>query len=361
MVESTAASEPAILAGVEQWARLCGFVMHSRTGYDRQWTDKRWGIHVNPLPPKGSLLISPDGDELRGVEVSPATALAWALLVETEAESVDVGRCPACAKRGGPMEWSHGGAWVGGPDRIDGDVAKSYVGSGWSTSWVLLSEPLICGETHRLLLARPCPACNGTGREHIPAARLLLDVASGDTTARDMLLVHANYLQTKADPRGDLLMWALCLWAVPARVSDCAGASPSDPDLRLAHTAEALRWLERLTAQHELVRNRNAPVNTYTVTVGGHEYTVDAHSMTASEIAAALNAQGGPATFSANADGSSVVTTIRNGATSSTLIVASVLREADLSVLPQVPDEPSRRQHASHIGSRLGRRLGVRR
>src|SRR5690606_23755142 len=32
------------------------------------------------------------------------TALVWALLVEVEA-TVDVGRCPACVKRGGPFEW----------------------------------------------------------------------------------------------------------------------------------------------------------------------------------------------------------------------------------------------------------------
>jgi hypothetical protein len=63
---------------VEQWARVSGYVMHSRTGYDRNWKGRGWGIHVNPLPPHGTLLICEGGDELRGIEVSPAVALAWA-------------------------------------------------------------------------------------------------------------------------------------------------------------------------------------------------------------------------------------------------------------------------------------------
>lgn len=197
------------------------------------------------------------------------------------------------------------------------------------------AAPVFVGKQHRT-----CPA------EHAPVAVLLTDAADGDASALDALLTHADQLLADGNPLGQLLNWALLLWL----------REPAD----LTHADEAVRWLEWLTAQHELMRNRNA--SNYTVTVDGHEYSVTAHdSMTASEIAAALNEQGGPATFTANEDGGIVVTTINHGATNSTLIVAGSFGEADLLPIPQVSEEPTRRQHASHIGSRLGRRLGVRR
>ena len=179
---------------VEQWARGCGFVMHSRTGFDRTWSDKRWGIHVNPLPPNHTLLICPDGDELRGHEVSSAVALAWAMLVELDAGPVDVGRCPVCVKRGGPMEWAQMSR--------DGRAEWNVAGPGWNTA----------SHDWGWTATRPCLACNGTGRELIPAARLLLDVVSETRDARDILHAHADQLLANGDPAGMAIAWGL-LWS----------------------------------------------------------------------------------------------------------------------------------------------------
>ena len=204
-------------------------------------------------------------------------------------------------------------------------------------------------DARRQLATKTCPICEGTVERRAPVAVLLHDAAEGNTAARDFLLTHADELQAKGNPLGKLLSWALLLWM--RKSAD------------LTHADEAVRWLEWLTAQHELLRNRNA--NGYVVTVDGFEYhvpvTFTSDSMTAAEIAAALNAQGGPATFTASPNGDAVVTTILHDATSSTLIVAGNIREADLLPMRDVPEEPTRRQHAPHIGSRLGRRLGVRR
>ncbi len=253
----TAASDPDILAGVERWARVRGFVMHSRTGYDRNWKGTGWGIHVNPLPPGGSLLIVPDGvNELMGVEVPPALALAWALLVETDASPVDVGRCPACEGEG----------WL-----VEHEAEHEHDSRQWEPF------PRAAVEARRIA-ARPragsdsgsreplaCPACNGTGRETIPVARLLLDAATngarssadGKSIMRDAdrLLVHADHLQAaSAHGWGEMLAWALGPWS----------GEPKEPVWHPAwaaevitfghpHTAAALRWLEWLTWGRELI------------------------------------------------------------------------------------------------------------
>lgn len=276
------ASTPAdILRAVERWARVRGFVMHSRTGYNA-YDNKGWGIHVNPLPPNGSLLIVPPGvNELMGVEVSPALALAFALLVESGAASVDAGRCPSCVARGGPMEWAqreHSGEAM----RLK---ALGFVGDmerrGWEAA--LVKRP----RTKRPrwpasmvgVASRPCPACTGTGRETLPAERLLLDAA--DPMQYGILLVHADQLQAAGNPLGTLLAWALGPWTgeptAEAMCSECEGEGYREtgvehggmregydcPDCEgrghipgHPHTAEALRWLEWLTWAREFAAGR---------------------------------------------------------------------------------------------------------
>jgi hypothetical protein len=92
----TAASEPDILAGVERWARVRGFNRGHAQGV--LW---HCGLHAF-----GNFTIYvPNSFSTPTWSVAPAIALAWALLVETDAGPVDVGRCPACVARGGPMEW----------------------------------------------------------------------------------------------------------------------------------------------------------------------------------------------------------------------------------------------------------------
>jgi hypothetical protein len=237
LADSAAASEPGILAGLERWARLRGFVMHSRTGYDRNWKGGGWSIHVNPLPPRGSLLIVPDGvNELMGIEVSPALALAWALTVETDAASVDVGRCPDCDGRGR--------FWYDGEDCHPPGMVE-------------------------------CPVCN-SGRMVIAAARLLLDAVNGDARALEYLPKYADRLAFGGDPLGEALGLALGPWAgEPVDFGDCQRCegcgrvdwggfdTPAQPDrssspcpgcrngrlLGHPHTAAALAWLGRLSEQ----------------------------------------------------------------------------------------------------------------
>jgi len=155
-------------------------------------------------------------------------------------------------------------------------------------------------------------------RSEPPVGVLLSDAADGDATARDALLVHADKLVADGNPLGELLNWALLLWM----------REPAD----LTHADEAVRWLEWLTAQHELLRNREAivTIDEYIVAVDGYDYRI---------------------AVSANADG--LTYTIEYGTDSHIGV--------DLLSPPQVPEEPLRRGHAEHIGSRLGRRLGVRR
>lgn len=246
---TTAAPPSDILRAVERWARVRGFAFGGSPHDGQVWQlspDAR-GTEVNiwhhvgePAPPW---------------TVSPAIALAFALLVESGAASVDVGRCPACVARSGPrklvtVEWDsaislitveHFGqwGWVGGEGRF-----------------------VIAGQQY-VPMSRPCPACTGTGRETLPAQRLLLDAvpvgssveyavgiddhfapgwqannesdghtvvreecpprdgrarfrlwrfAPGVEMSRPVLLAHADQLQATGDPLGTLLAWALTLW-----------------------------------------------------------------------------------------------------------------------------------------------------
>lgn len=87
--------------------------------------------------------------------VSPLVALAWALAVEA-GERVDVGRCPACEARGcGPGRKLATHVWM----RDIETGLKIGPGRGWVPG------------------VRPCPDCNGTGRDTREVARLVLDAA----------------------------------------------------------------------------------------------------------------------------------------------------------------------------------------
>lgn len=279
----TAASSSDILRAVERWARAAH---------------------------RGDLTVFDDGvwvgHEWR--KLSPAIALAWALLVESGAESVDVGRCPACVARSGTRrlattEWrfiEH----ERGPHPYAAmavrEALRDFAAEGYSVEHDERRAPLPEFEGRVLVsirLARPCPACNGTGRETIPAARILLDAAEPcracddtgtvpagndfaacpDCPARQALRAHADHIQAAAHPLGDLLAWALRLWTgeptdcgpCPAclgfnplrrahgfaepRCPECSGAGRQ---LGHPHTAEAVRWLEWLTWARELAAER---------------------------------------------------------------------------------------------------------
>jgi hypothetical protein len=252
----TAASEPDILAGVERAAKAFGIFAPHR--HD----------HAHPLT---GWLVERDGaitrvlhGEYRIVQqVTPALALAFCLLLGSDAGPVDVGRCPACEARGGPMEWT---------------LLYTLRECEWRRplGWVI-GRTVWVGGILLWAASRLCPACNATGREPLPVARLLLDAASGDETARDRMLVHADQLQASGDPLGELLGLALGPWAAePTDCGECPTCKgrrlvPGDPpswanpygeppedcgcgDGRVVghpHTAAALRWLEWLTWARE--------------------------------------------------------------------------------------------------------------
>jgi hypothetical protein len=254
----TAASEPDILAGVERWARVRGFTL----GADPIKHGLQWGVAPRAVHGVTVWCWTDDSAEHR---LSPALALAWALLVETDAGPVDVGRCPACKGRG----WEEKQC-----SPVRGIERTALAIQGWGPTGGTF--PTDDGEHPTEIWRRPCPACNGTGRE-VPVARLLLDAASGDPAALDVLLVHADRLQADGDPRGEPLALALGPWSGESVdfgvCPDCKGRGtvPGDPpswenpygeppeecgcgDGRLfghARTAAALRWLEWLTWARE--------------------------------------------------------------------------------------------------------------
>lgn len=428
-----AASPADILRAVEWWARVRGFTVNGRP----------WGFAATLSAVHVAHYGSDDRFDTAWV-VPPAIALAWALLVETGFEPVDVGRCPACRGRGIWCVWHRG---LPDPDlgavQASGDAWRHL---GWET--FIKVERAASFLYYRLLRVKgeDCPACDGTGRETIPAERLLLNAVSGDATARDRLLVRADELQAAANPLGDLLAWALRLWAEEPTVDagpcepckgsggvykmepllgcvmsfgclDCGGADSRSGTGRLLghpHTAEAVRWSEWLTwgnwfAERHRERGRvvtilssdyprtaidwndspahdgmlgvrvdgdnQQPITVYggsllpeptfggtgeviSVTAGEHTYAVTTERpMTAGEIAAAFNEQGGPATF-VSADDGRVMSMGFHEASSASHIIAEL--QEPPAFIPE-PETLRHQPHARHIGARLGRRLGVRR
>jgi hypothetical protein len=224
----TAASEPDILAGVERSAKVLGIRAHHGNDAPRGW-------RITKASSNGGVLVMHQGathhDPAPFWTVSPAIALAFCLLLASGAGPVDVGRCPVCDPTG-----------YGYP-------------------------------------VYSCEACDGTGRETIPVARLLLDAASGDPTALDRLHVHADQLQAASvHDWGELLAWALGPWSGEpvdsgpcdddrcengmtdsggvtqwdtAAMVQCPACKGSARMLGHPHTAAALRWLEWLTWTRE--------------------------------------------------------------------------------------------------------------
>jgi hypothetical protein len=357
-----------MLAVVKWWARVRGFL----TEPGKDWTNHpEWVVH--PMSAHVSIgrfaAVDADGVESGGGgwRVSFAVALAWALLVESGAESVDVGRCPKCG----------GTTWERMP-AVKGDwmqALRNALENGWERD---PDDPTF--DRH---IGHRCPACTGTGRERTPVAVLLLDAVES-VDAREYLAAHADQLLAAGNPLGELIAWAVRLWMKPLRVSDCDGVTPDSIDLSFAHTAEAVRWLEWLTwgnwfAEHYLRNytfNAEPVTRVYTdslpllveptfggagevisVTAGEHTYSVTTERpMTASEIAAAFNEQGGPVTWSSYEDGSGLMAHFDEPGS----VGASVSMIEPPAFIPE-PESPRHQPHARHIGDRLGRRLGVRR
>jgi hypothetical protein len=131
----TAASEPDILAGVERAANALGIRAHHGNDAPRGW-------RITKASSNGGVLVMHQGathhDPAPFWTVSPAVALAFCLLLASDAGPGDVGRCLDCKGRGW-LWWD--GEDAHPPGRIE------------------------------------CPVCE-RGRKLVPVARILLDALS---------------------------------------------------------------------------------------------------------------------------------------------------------------------------------------
>jgi hypothetical protein len=413
-----AATSAEMLAVVRRWARARGY-LHQPKLSDHNGRRIGWHVTTDPLI-DGHLVqvwerFGSHALDTKSRLVTPAVALAWALLVESDAAPVYVGKCsaPNC----------DGIGWYWGYAIGDHETDNRYT----------------------------CDACSGTGDELTPVAVLMLDAATGDERARELLAMHPDKLLADGNPLGMLLTWVLNLWSresvdMPCSTCDTIGtlqldfitvACPSCSTgrergtgrmLGHPHTAEAVRWLEwllwgnwfveqqrhhvlveqardvqrmtqlevlsradarelldRRLVGHEydtiivddvIVQTSSARQytdslfaeqtfgnagETITVNAGEHVYSMRLTApTTAYALALAFNQQGGPVSFTANETGLTVG--MRDEDTTSYMVSTAIDSTADLLdfVEPTLPEEP-RRRHAAHIGSRLGRRLGVRR
>jgi hypothetical protein len=224
------ASDSDMRRAVEQWARARRLVMHGRDGYE-QWAGGRWGLHVNPLPPRSTLLVCPNGDEVRGTEVSPHAALVWALVLEARPLR-DGSRCKRCRGRAEWSWWEWGynsirkpswvrWCWPENPSRY---VAANDYDSPWpegtELAWARVSA--VDAEERdvnwRGRVTGPCPGCEGTGLADLTDAyaQHVLDAQPrphgnpavytwtkpGNPTSIEALHVIAYRLQAKGDPLG---------------------------------------------------------------------------------------------------------------------------------------------------------------
>jgi hypothetical protein len=326
---------------VEAWARGRGFVMHDRTGSVwKEWTDRRWGVHTVLLPPRGTFLICPEGDELRGQEVSPAVALAWSLLVELGAGSVDVGRCPAGESCGEQTESI--GAGMSNAHTYEADKRRQ----GWTVTRTMETGPGIAyGSRYRLTCTRPCPDCNGTSRETEPIARALL---SDDAKVRACLHAEADRLLAANDPVGMALAWGL-RWSEGDGEQD--GTGEAVMLLRWAKVArEQAERLLMMQAWAEVVAMGGVRPAPDTVVLSPEAYDRLTNTWTISITPAEE-----PAEIVSVTVGNSIADAIRPAIEA---IGTSLLPMP--AEIPEPIDERDRPKHARHIGPQLGRRLGVR-
>jgi hypothetical protein len=285
---SDAASPAEILRAVGRWSLARGFDLDN-TGGGPPWWVEVWGNNVSvetPPPAKGFWMVS------------PAIALAVALLIESRAESVDVGRCPTC--KGVRRVATVGHDRHPDADQISRGVVGLWLGGDNLWSWT-----------------EDCPACGATGRECVHVARLLLDAvprayaaderrvlfgdnppptvaiggcgnivstthAPGDAAALARLLVHADQLQADGDPLGELLSWALTLWtADPAEPvkREFTGVSHAHVRARMLAAGIGDGWVVEVHGPSGQVPARLAELEWVAVATSperGHPHTAEA-------------------------------------------------------------------------------------
>lgn len=260
----TTASDAEMLAAVERWARARGWLVtqHAHGQVDHWLFDDRprWeqGTGGGECRAGNARIWLPrPAENVEWRDVDPHTALLWALSVEAGV-TVDVGRCPACVKRGGRDEWIYAHT----TRERDWLKKHEYAWSCGAWSWV--------GPVKIWPMSRPCTACNGTGRDIREDARLVLDAVPPNedpqtvaeiearrwalmiearkarAQSREVLCVEADRLQGTGDPLG---LW-LALWLADKREGTADAVAKLHPwdlaDRLLAKYREAQeRELER--------------------------------------------------------------------------------------------------------------------
>jgi hypothetical protein len=161
---------------VERWARARGFTDGMQPWYTMFLDD---GIRISRRLVDYKQRAEIGEPLYERARVSFHVALVWALAVEAELPSVDVGRCKRCRGRG---EWSW---WVtrqtAWPWWVKNRGVPGEVVAGESSPWpegsrLRWERPEAQDPDDWVaIIAGPCPDCSGTGRDRRDAARLLLD------------------------------------------------------------------------------------------------------------------------------------------------------------------------------------------
>lgn len=181
MTDSSIATPEEMLSALERWADAKGWWLGSDT--DRWFVERpTWVVRTPSAGGRLSIALGGNGLEYA---VTPEWAVAWALTVEAGLEAVDVGPCPACAKRSLPgrklvtVEWAQRdwkGFWSD-PQMCQWERSRFAVGPMVSLTVDGATRWSAGGHKVMEFASRPCHDCNGTGRDLRAPARLVLDAA----------------------------------------------------------------------------------------------------------------------------------------------------------------------------------------
>jgi hypothetical protein len=329
---------------VEAWARgrvwLAGRMV-DRWGLAESWEPEQIRVVLREHDGRVAVYIGKprgaDGPRADVWTVSMPVALAWALLVELGADSVDAGKCQACVKRGGPTEWRQ--AFGSFQETMDWEGYWAREAPPWTAKlhWASPTDADTWKAkvtNYRLVAQRPCPACNGTGREVIPIARALL---GDDPKVRACLHTEADRLLAANDPVGMALAWGL-RW--------------SEGDGNEDGTGEAVMLLQWAKVAREQAEQRDL-MEQWAALLAAREHP-DLNTIVLSPDAYAQLTGDTWTMAIAPAEEPAEVFTITAG-----LSVVDAIRP-EIEALPEPINERDRPKHARHIGPQLGRRLGVR-
>lgn len=255
------ATEAEMLAEVKAWAEARGWLRRPDDAVKAKWHGRgpwcveMFAFQADAHPELRGPFVQVWAEAQRNAplfRVSPAVALAWAILVESEPPPADVGPCRTCRGRRRWSWWEQGtglrAQWLSWAQLLDrdpegGGSALALAGAPWSEGSLLRWDRT--GQTEqyrngvvvestiggwRSTVTGTCPACHGSGRKFVPVPRRLLD-ATTDPASRAEEYVRADWLLASGHPSGLALAWAL-RWSDGEGVLDGTGEA-----------AMLVRWL----------------------------------------------------------------------------------------------------------------------